>query len=223
MEKKYIIFAGVNGSGKSTFYREIQNKEINNMERVNSDEMLKADSGDWRNTADQMNAMRQAAIKIKECMEQGITFNQETTLTGHSVINNIVKAKEMGYKVELYYVGLQNVELAIDRVRGRVLNGGHGIEESDIRRRYDKSMENLKKVIGICDSVEIYDNTIFFVKIAAYKQGKNIYMKELDAKHWLKKCMGEDKHISNEKKHLENKKEIQRRKKKQRAKNELER
>lgn len=223
MEKKYIIFAGVNGAGKSTFYREIKDEETDNMVRVNSDEMLKANSGDWRNTADQMHAMRQAAIKIKECMEQGITFNQETTLTGHSVINNIMKAKKMGYTVELYYVGLQNVELAIDRVRGRVLNGGHGIEESDIRRRYDKSMDNLKRIIPMCDNVEIYDNTIFFTKIASYRQGKNVYMRELENGHWLKRCLMKENHVSNQKEQQESRKEIKKQKKKQRIKNELER
>ncbi len=46
--KKYVIYAGVNGAGKSTFYNM---KSQYNLPRVNSDEIVK-ELGDWKNIAE---------------------------------------------------------------------------------------------------------------------------------------------------------------------------
>ena len=59
----------------------------------------------------------------------------------------------------MYYVGLENAELSIERVAIREQAGGHGIPEKDLRRRYVNSLDNLKKVLPLCDSVHIYDNS----------------------------------------------------------------
>lgn len=52
-------------------------------------------------------------------MNDGITFNQETTLCGKSIIKNILKAKELGYFIELHYVGVESAQIAKDRVKHR--------------------------------------------------------------------------------------------------------
>jgi len=80
-------------------------------------------------------------------MFEGFTFNQETTLCGNVILNSIKKAKELGYVVEMHYVGLDSVELAKERIRKRVETGGHDIPEIDVERRYEKSFENLTKVL----------------------------------------------------------------------------
>ena len=69
-------------------------------------------------------------------------------------------------------MGLDNVELAKERVRNRVANGGHGIAEEDIERRYIESNNNFSKVIGECDLIAVYDNTEEFGRFAIYKDGK---------------------------------------------------
>ncbi len=171
MEKIYTLIAGVNGAGKSTFYR-LGDILPENQKRVNSDEILKENKGDWRNVNDQMDAMREAVRRTKTYLEKGISFNQETTLTGNSIIGNIKKAKQQGFKIQMYYVGLESAELAIERVAHRVKEGGHGIKEEDIKKRYENSLKNLKNVIGLCDKIYIYDNTVGFKQIAIFEDGK---------------------------------------------------
>lgn len=191
MGKDYVIFAGVNGAGKSTFYNHLSGFPI---KRVNSDEILKQMGGNWENNTDQANAMKEAVRRINEYLKKGISFNQETTLTGNSIINNIRKAKEQGYAVKVYYVGLESADLAVQRVGKRVSQGGHGIEEEDIRRRYKQSLENLKKIIPVCDIVEIYDNTKNFTSVATYKNGQQILKKDCE---WLDRTLqGEIKESS---------------------------
>nr|WP_315034723.1 zeta toxin family protein [uncultured Lachnoanaerobaculum sp.] len=155
----YTIFAGVNGAGKSTLYSTLLQENHDFGVRVNSDEIVISNGGDWRNQSDQAKAMKMAVKLIKDCMNKGVSFNQETTLTGRSMINNILKAKKLGYKIIMNYVGLNSPESAIQRVAHRVSMGGHGIPEEDIKRRYYVSLSKLKELMSFIDELYIYDNS----------------------------------------------------------------
>lgn len=166
--KRYILIAGVNGAGKSTLYQTSQN--LKDMPRVNTDEILRK-IGDWRKTKDAMAAGKIAVKKIAQYLDEGITFNQETTLCGKAILNNISKAKERGYFIELHYIGVENVNIAKERVASRVKQGGHGIAEEDIERRYIDTFNNLKIVLQKCDLAAFYDNTTEFRRFAIYMNG----------------------------------------------------
>ena len=166
--KKYVIFAGVNGAGKTTLYQ--TNKEYLDLPRINLDEIVR-DIGSWKNSKDISEAGKIAVRDIRKLFDEGKSFNQETTLCGHSIFRNIDKAKRLGYEIDLSYVGLQSAEIAIERVAQRVRDGGHGIPEEDIRRRYDESLKNLKDIISLCHRVRIYDNTNKFGIVAIFNNG----------------------------------------------------
>lgn len=167
--KKYILIAGVNGAGKSTLYETLDS--LKNMPRVNTDEIVK-EMGDWKDTSVLMKAGKKAVKLLNYYLMEGISFNQETTLCGKSIIRNIKKAKERGYFIELHYVGVNSVEIAKDRVKNRVLKGGHGIPESDIEKRYLETFYNLKEILGECDLAAFYDNTEEFRRFAIFRNGK---------------------------------------------------
>ena len=169
--KKYEIFAGVNGAGKSTLYA---TKHISLDEhRVNADEILK-DMGDWRDPSALIKAGKEAVLRIRNYFEKGYSFNQETTLCGSSILRNIKKAKNLGYVVEMHYVGLESVQLAKERIAYRVEHGGHGISDADVERRYRESLINLYTVIPLCDLVDLYDNTQAFRRFAIFRKGEII-------------------------------------------------
>lgn len=181
--KKYILIAGVNGAGKSTLYQSLQS--LQDMPRVNADEILR-EFGDWRNMIDVMAAGKIAVKKMAGYFDEGITFNQETTLCGRSILNNINKAKERGYFIELHYIGVEGVDIAKERVAARVKQGGHGIAEKDIERRYIDTFNNLKIVLPECDLAAFYDNTIEFRRFAIYKNGKPVRVSH-DVPLWYEK------------------------------------
>lgn len=166
--KKYIIIAGVNGAGKSTLYQTLDS--LKRMERVNSDEIVRS-FGNWKNPLDVIKAGRMAVFRINEYFENGITFNQETTLCGNSIIKNIERAKSLGYWIEVHYVGVESVDIAKERIAYRVANGGHDIAESDVERRYVESFKQLNKIKEKCDLVVMYDNTEIFKRFAVYQNG----------------------------------------------------
>jgi predicted ABC-type ATPase len=87
-------------------------------------------------------------------------FAFETTLATRSYKSKIFLAKEKGYHVTLLFFWLRNVDLAIERVKTRVLEGGHHVENEVIRRRYKKGIKNLFEIyLPIADEVMIFDNS----------------------------------------------------------------
>ena len=135
--KKYVIYAGVNGTGKSTFYNM---KSRFDLPRVNTDEIVK-EIGSWKSVTDTMRAGKIAVQRIRDYFSQGISFNQETTLCGHSIFSSIENAKKQGYVVEMYYIGLDSAQIAKERIAKRVEQGGHGIPDEDVERRYVESLK----------------------------------------------------------------------------------
>ncbi|OPJ62300.1 hypothetical protein CLORY_19150 [Clostridium oryzae] len=53
------------------------------------------------------------------------------------------------------YIGVENVEIPKERVRIRISQGGHGISNEAIERRYIESLVNLNSVVDICDKINI--------------------------------------------------------------------
>lgn len=166
--KKYVIVAGVNGAGKSTLYQ--SDNYLRNMPRINVDEIVK-EIGNWQNTKDVFKAGKIAVQRIKKYFDEGVTFNQETTLSGKSIIANISKAKKLGYTIELYFVGVETVEIAKERVKRRVERGGHGIPEKDIEKRYIETFQQLNSILDKCNLIAFYDNTKEFRRFAICKNG----------------------------------------------------
>lgn len=181
--KKYIIIAGVNGAGKSTLYNVLDS--LQDMKRINTDEIVRG-FGNWRNSSDVLKAGKQAVKLIKEYFSKNITFNQETTLCGKSIIRNIEIAKSLGYTIEMHYVGVNSAETAKSRIVHRVKSGGHGIPDADVERRYEESFINLRLVIPLCDMVVLYDNTESFNRFAVYKSGKLFRLSEA-VPEWYKR------------------------------------
>ena len=167
--KRYILIAGVNGAGKSTLYQTLD--YLQGMPRINMDEIVR-EFGDWKNQNDITKAGRIAVGLIKDYFEKGLSFNQETTLCGKSILKNIQYAKQLGYEIELHYVGIYSAELAKERIAYRVAHGGHGIPDKDVERRFVESGKQLKKVLPLCDVAVLYDNTESFYRVAIFKSGR---------------------------------------------------
>lgn len=162
--------AGVNGSGKSTFYDTFPDFFMDT-KRINSDEILRSNGWDWRKMSDNMKAMREVIQLMNHAIENRISFHQETTLSGQGQKKWIEKAKQNGFEVILLYVGLKDADLAIERVQQRVAKGGHGIPQETIRKRFQQSLKNLELIASLCDRVEIYDNTDGFTVV--YQRNQN--------------------------------------------------
>ena len=190
MDKYFYIFAGVNGSGKSTLYKtNFLNKDIKNSIRINTDEIVYS-FGDWKSNIDQIKAGKIAIQLRNKCFLEEKSFNEETTLTGKTILKIINKAKDLGYKIHLYYIGIDNPEIAKERVKNRIARGGHGISSNLIEKRYYESLQNLEKILSKCDLIEIYDNSVKFYRIFYYED-KQVFENNIAKVNWIKNNLKE--------------------------------
>lgn len=140
MEKSILyIIAGANGSGKSTLASELLPSE--NLEFLNADEVAKEICPEHIESV-KIQAGKIVLQKLDELLNKKNSFAIETTLAGKNHIKTINKAKELGYNVVLIYSYLDNSLMCENRIKIRVLNGGHDIPKEDIIRRFYRSKEN---------------------------------------------------------------------------------
>jgi predicted ABC-type ATPase len=80
-------------------------------------------------------------------------------LSGLAYLKLIERAKTKGFKIVLFFVYLESIELAQNRVAIRVSKGGHNIPKTTIERRYTKGIKNFKIYSGTATEWHIYDNS----------------------------------------------------------------
>lgn len=171
MPNLYII-SGCNGAGKTTASYNILPEILNCKEFVNADEIAKGLSP-FQPEKVSLEAGRIMLERIDDLLRTKADFAFETTLSTRSYVNTIKRAKENGYEVTLLYFWLNSQELAIERVKERVREGGHNIPEQVIRRRYNKGIKNLTNLfIPVVDNWMIIDNSENpFLTVAEGQQG----------------------------------------------------
>jgi len=164
----YII-SGCNGAGKTTASYTILPEMLDCKEFVNSDEIAKGLSPFNADTmAVAVEASRIMYRRIRELIEQAQTFALETTLASRSIAKLILEAQDKGYYVSLLYFWLNTPDLAVERVKNRVLAGGHNVTEPTIRRRYQAGIINLFDLyVPIADFWLITDNSLSPMEIIA--------------------------------------------------------
>lgn len=136
-----------------------------------------------------LDAGKIAVRKIDECLEKGISFTQETTLSGARTERTIRRAKERGYTIRLYYIGLDTMEESLGRIRNRVAKGGHDIPKEDVKRRFSTRFADVLRVLPYCDEARFFDNDNGFVEVAEYRNGELI-PRVSNPPRWLLELMG---------------------------------
>jgi len=158
MPNLYVI-AGCNGAGKTTASYTVLPELLQCKQFVNADEIARGLSP-FDPEVVAIEAGRIMLARIKELVVQQQDFAFETTLATRSYVPFIRNAQARGYIVTLVYFWLKSPELAINRVRERVENGGHNIPEDVVYRRYIKGIENFTKLyMSLCDAWLLFDNS----------------------------------------------------------------
>lgn len=170
--KKYTIIGGVNGAGKSSLTGVLCGIYSDLGIVVDTDSIIARLGGD------KLKGGKKAVGLIADCLERGVNFTQETTLSGKKTLQTITRAKELDYFIRLYYVGVSTAEESVLRIKNRVRKGGHDIPERDVLRRFESRFEDLKRILPYCDEVHFYDNENGFAKVGKYRNGSVILSRE---------------------------------------------
>ena len=164
--KIYTIIGGVNGTGKSSLTGVLKTQTTDLGIIIDVDKITAQNGGSA------IQGGRIALERIKDCLKKEISFTQETTLSGRKTEITAALAKERGYYVRLYYVGLDTLEESLARIENRVRRGGHDIRDEDVQRRFAGRWEAVSKVLPYCDEARFFDNDNGFVEVAEYLNGE---------------------------------------------------
>lgn len=162
----YTIIAGVNGSGKSSLTGALKAERDDLGIAVDVDKLTAEHGGN------RLIGGKEAIRRIDDCLKKRLNFTQETTLSGFRTEKTIQRARQAGYQIRLYYIGLDSAEESIKRIQNRVAKGGHDIPRDVVKRRFKSRFEDILRILFYCNEAIFYDNDNGFRVVGEYRNGE---------------------------------------------------
>jgi len=156
--KSVYIIAGPNGSGKTTFAKKFLPQYAKCLHFVNAD-LIAQGLSPFSPRIAAMKAGRLVLEQIRDMAGKDVDFAFETTLSGKAYIDFLKALKRKGYRLHLFFLWIPSPELALARIKGRVAEGGHDVPAEDVRRRFDRGIQNFFRFYRqLLDTWMFFDN-----------------------------------------------------------------
>ena len=136
------IIAGPNGAGKTTFALEYLPRMARCRNFINAD-LIAAGISPLAPEKELLAASRIFLQEFQSRVTARKSFAFETTLAGRTYLRWVDRLRRESWRVELIYLALPSAEMSVWRVAERVAHGGHAIPETDIIRRFPRSLRHL--------------------------------------------------------------------------------
>jgi predicted ABC-type ATPase len=154
-----IVIAGPNGAGKTTFAREYLPREGGVIHFVNAD-LIASGLSPLRPELAARRAGRLVLAELSRLSKERKHFAFESTLSGRTYLRLLSRWKQTGYRIEMVFLRLASVDIALQRIAARVRQGGHDVPRGDVIRRFDRSWNNFLTLYRpIADRWAVYDNS----------------------------------------------------------------
>ena len=171
-----VIVSGPNGSGKTTIAREYL--LTHNLEYLSADEIAEGLPHESLQEV-RLQAGRLFFERIIENIQVGRSFLAETTLAGKGFRRIVAELKAAGYSVTLIFVFLDSADACVARIRERVRKGGHDVPETDIRRRYIRSINNFWHLYRLgADRWHLLYNSVMQPQEVAIGEGDEVVIQD---------------------------------------------
>jgi predicted ABC-type ATPase len=175
----FTVVGGPNGSGKSSltggnldFFSAFPLLDPDVLART-----IQVDPED----ASPIFAGREVIKQVENYLLHRESFAVETTLSGKSYLRTMRQARDLGFAVHLVYVATDDVEINLRRIERRVIGGLHDVPETDVRRRYTRSLLNLEIAVRIADFAIVFDNSTRngYQKVAQFQDGQSTWFEPI--------------------------------------------
>lgn len=156
-----IIIAGPNGSGKTSITQKFLHHEwAEGTTYINPDQVAKDIFGNWNDSGAVLKAANYCSELRERCLAEKKSFVFETVFSAQDKIDFVIRAKEAGFFIRVFFISTSNPAINASRIANRVMKGGHDVPITKIISRYYKAIRNCKTISPIIDRLYIYDNSI---------------------------------------------------------------
>ncbi|MDE5612683.1 MAG: zeta toxin family protein [Odoribacter sp.] len=156
-----IVIAGPNGSGKTSVTQKFLHHEwADGTVYINPDEVAKERFGDWNSVEAVVSAANYCKEWRERCLKEKVSFVFETVFSAIDKIDFLLRAKEAGFFIRLFFIATSTPAINATRIAQRVMKGGHDVPIAKIVSRYYKSIENCKVIAPVLDRLYVYDNSV---------------------------------------------------------------
>lgn len=123
-----IIIAGPNGSGKTSITQKFLHHEwADGTTYINPDQIAKDMFGDWNDKEAILKAANFCAAFREKCLVERRSFVFETVFSAQDKIDFVIRAKQAGFFVRIFFISTSNPTINASRIAKRVMEGGHDV------------------------------------------------------------------------------------------------
>jgi len=182
--KDVVVLGGPNGAGKTTAARELVPGRLGIKDFVNAYEIARGLSPHEPHRV-AIEAGRIMLRRMQALRSEGRSFAFETTCSGRAHLGFLNRCKAEDWRVTLMFLWLPSPGVALDRVQRHVGQGGHGLPEDVVIRRYWAGLANMISMyLPVADIAAIYENSDQKRALIAHK-GMGTPLRVLDNARWL--------------------------------------
>lgn len=156
-----IVIAGPNGSGKTSVTQKFLHHEwADGTVYINPDQVANELFGDWNSQNAVLKAANYCAEWRERCLRDKVSFVFETVFSSEDKIDFLIRAKQSGFFIRLFFISTEHPSINASRIAKRVMEGGHDVPIAKIISRYTKSIGNCAIIAPLVDRLYVYDNSV---------------------------------------------------------------
>jgi predicted ABC-type ATPase len=180
-----VIIGGPNGAGKTTFARSAAREW--SLRYLGAD-LIAETLGLGSEGSEAVRAGRVFTKTVRAAIANRESLLVESTLSGLGTGRLIRQARDAGYRVSVGFVFVDSADTCIQRIRARVLKGGHFVPDDDVRRRFRRSLMNFWERYRLdADRWHLtYNGSVGAVRVASGSGTRTLVLEPAAFEFWLR-------------------------------------
>jgi predicted ABC-type ATPase len=167
MPKTIYVVGGTNGVGKSTIREELLGSSI---PYINADFIAKELKEQQASLMLAELARQYGSDQMKKYIAIGESFAFQNNLHEAKTFQWLEDMQNKGYRIELYYIGVTNLQITTKRIQERVKRGEHHVPPNEVFARYENGLKLLRHYFVLPDKLLLMITQTLALPV--YKQKK---------------------------------------------------